>query len=418
MNTKETFEFLNSPLWIKHTQETYRTPEEIQYRIKGQAELEKNWKQLETNVVALRKTNSIPLFMNTLEKKFWFYLSDCINRKASELEKRGIQLHQKITQNRSFKEDFLMDATLEEAITSAIYEGANSTRGKAQELITSGTLPKNKDEWMLVNNYQAMLWIKERKEQQVTPEVIKELHAIVTKNTLEGDDINFSGKYRNDKIFVRSARNEIKHEGIQYELIDAAINEAISITTKNNRYIPPVIKGILLHYFLAYIHPFFDGNGRTARALFYFKAMKNQLSFVELLSVSAYLKSHGLQYEKSFEKVVNNELDLTYFIDFNLDALLSAVSKVDKKVEYLLSINNLKSAHGLTENQIGLLQRLALNKFIKIDIESYAERIQMSREIARRELKQLTDLALLRELKEGKKFVYQIEKKELDKKLT
>ena len=416
-DTKEIFEFLNSPLWLKYTQETYKTPEEIRYRIKDQNEIAQKWKNLETQIVALRKTNSIPLFVDSLEKKFWFYLSDCINKKASELEKKGIQLHQKITQNQNFREDFFTDATLEEAITSAIYEGANSTRGKAQELITSGNAPKNKDEWMLVNNYQAMTWIKKRKNQKISHELIQELHAIVTKNTLEEDDINFSGKYRNDRVFVRSSKNEIKHEGIEFQLIQNAIDEMISLTMKNSRYIPPVIRGILLHYFIAYIHPFFDGNGRTARALFYFKAMRNNLSFVELLSVSAFLKSHGLQYERSFEKVATNDLDITYFIDFNLDALLSAIGKVEKKVDFLLTINDLKKMLGLTENQIGLLQRLALNKFIKVDIEGYATRINMSREIARRELKQLADLSLLKEIREGKKFIYQIDREQLDKRL-
>ncbi len=217
---------------------------------------------------------------------------------------------------------------------------------------------------------------------------------------------------------MRSTKNEIKHEGIEFQLIQNAIDEIISLTTKNNRYIPPVIRGILLHYFIAYIHPFFDGNGRTARALFYFKAMRNNLSFVELLSVSAFLKSHGLQYERSFEKVVANDLDITYFIDFNLDALLSAIGKVEKKVDFLLTINNLKQTLSLTENQIGLLQRLALNKFVKVNIESYAARINMSREIARRELKQLTDLSLLKEIRKGKKFIYQIDRAQLDQRLT
>jgi len=218
---------------------------------------------------------------------------------------------------------------------------------------------------------------------------------------------------------VRSSTNQIKHEGIKFDLIEPALKETITLTTQNARFFPPVIKGILLHYFTAYIHPFLDGNGRTARALFYFKAMKNNLSFIELLSISAYLKAHGPQYEKSYEKVVKNDLDLTYFIDFNLDALLHAISEVEKKVDYLLSINLLKTIHKkITDNQIGLVQRLALNKFRKTSIEEYATQIKMSREVARQELKELSDWGLLKEEKVGKKFLYQIKKHELDELLT
>ena len=419
MNTTETFEFLNSPLWLKHTHEHYRTPDEIYFRTKELMSAPKKWAETQSEIVALRKTNAIPLFINALDKKFWFFLSDCISRKALELELRGTQLHQRIIQNQTFAEEFLRDATIEEAITSAIYEGANSTRAQAQELITSGSQPKNKDEWMLLNNYGAMLWIKKNRDKSVSLDLVRELHAIVTRNTLEGDDASFSGKFRNDLVYVRSRTGDIKHEGVEHKLISPALEEAIELTTKNVRFFPPILKGIILHYFLAYIHPFFDGNGRTARALFYFKAMKNNLSFVELLSISAYLKVHGPQYERSYEKVVKNELDITYFIDFNLDALLHATSEVEKKVEILLGINAIKTAlPSITNNQIGLIQKLVLNKFRKISIEEYALQIGMSREVARQELKRLGDWGILAECKEGKKFVYQIKKTDLDAKLA
>jgi len=415
VSKKEAFEFLNSPVWLKHTHQQYRTLDEIYYRTKDQKEIEPNWEDLRTKIISHRKTNAIPLFLKTLGKNFWFYPADCIYQKADELEKRGSKLHQKIVENSSFKDEFFLDTLIEEAITSAIYEGANSTRAKAQELIASGQRPKNKDEWMLINNYEAMKWIKGNTDALVSKDIVKEIHGIVAKHTLEGDDANFSGRFRNDVVYVRSSTDEIKHEGTKYPLIEASLDEAIEMTTKNPRYFPKVIKGILLHYFIAYIHPFFDGNGRTARALFYFKAMKNHLPFVELLSVSAYLKNHGKQYEKSFEKIMGNDLDVTYFIDFNLDALLAAVEIVEKKVEYLMTITNVKKKLPISDNQIGLLQRLALNKFRKISIEEYAAHIGKSREIARQELKQLCGFNLLQEEKDGKKFVYQVLKKELEK---
>lgn len=415
MNKREEFEFLNSSLWLKYTHQQYRTLDEIYYRTKDQKEVQVNWKDLRNEIILHRKTNAIPRFLKTLGKNFWFYPADCIYQKADELEKRGIKLHQKIVENSSFKDEFFLNTLIEEAITSAIYEGANSTRAKAQELIASGHHPKNKDEWMLINNYEAMKWIKGNAEAPVSRDTVKEIHRIVTTHTLEGDDANFSGKFRNDVVYVRSSTDEIKHEGTEYPLIENSLDEAIEVATKNPRYFPKIIKGILLHYFIAYIHPFFEGNGRTARALFYFKSMKNHLPFVELLSVSSYLKNYGKQYEKSFEKVIKNDLDITYFIDFNLDALLAAVEVVERKVAYLMTIANVKKKLSISDNQVGLLQRLALNKFRKISIEEYASHIGKSREIARQELKQLCGLGLLHEEKAGKKFVYQVLGKELEK---
>ncbi|OYZ24225.1 MAG: hypothetical protein B7Y39_02025 [Bdellovibrio sp. 28-41-41] len=415
MTVKEDFEFLNSDIWINYSQKQYRTPDEIKYRLTQIGESQANWTEMKSKIVRLRKTAAVPFFLKSIDKKFWFYPADCIYQKADEIEKLGLELYQKIVGQSAFSKEFFLDAKIEEAITSAIYEGANSTRAKAKELIESQNAPKDKDEWMLYNNYKAMLWIQENQKKSVSLDVIRELHGIVTKNTLSDDDLNYSGKFRNDKVFVISSARERKHEGKDSKLIESSLAEAFDVTIKNTRYFPKLLKGIILHYFTSYIHPFFDGNGRTARAMFYFKAIKNDLKFVELLSISAYLKAHGKQYEKSFEKVVENDLDLTFFIDFNLDALLEALRKVSQKVEYLLKINELKEKIGINGNQVGLLQRLALNNFRKYDIEKYAESIDRSREVARQELKQLVDLGLLAEIKESKKFVYKIKIDNLEK---
>lgn len=205
------------------------------------------------------------------------------------------------------------------------------------------------------------------------------------------------------------------HEGIPHKLINDALDEMIEIVTNNPRYIHPLIKSILVHYFIAYVHPFFDGNGRTARALFYFKSIRNELKYIKLFSVSAYLKEHGNLYEKSFVKVVANEFDITYFIDFCLDSMCSAFKQVSRKVLYLLEIPNLQKSIGLSNSQIELLQRLALQKFRGIDIEEYARQIDMSRESARRELKALVDLDLLSEMRVSKKYVYRINSERLKK---
>lgn len=402
MSAKDDFEFLNSDLWLNYSQHRYLSLEEIRYRLKQQGSANLDWATTQKKIIATRKTGAITLFLKSIEPRFWFYPSDTIHKKIDQIEKLGKELYQKINLHATFKQDFLLDSRIEEAITSAIYEGAHSTRAQAEQLIASGNRPQSKDEWMLVNNFKAMKWVKENTAHKLSKDVILQLHKIVTENALEGDDVNFSGKFRNDKVFVGP------HEGINHKLIDSTIDEVISLITNNSRYFHPLIKCILTHYFIAYVHPFFDGNGRTARALFYFKAMRNELHYVELLSVSAYLKEHGKQYEKSFERVVENDFDITYFIDFCLDSMFSSLNEVSRKVAYLLRMNDLKDRYQLSPHQVGLLQRMALHKFRAIDIEEYGKQISKSREFARQELKQLVNLKLLEEIKVSKKLVYKV----------
>lgn len=407
MNLRDSFEFLNSELWLSYTQNRYLTPEEMSYRLQQKGGRPTDWESTAKQIVATRKTGAIPLFLKSTKSRFWFYPADVIQIKIEEIERLGKRLYESINRNAAFKVDFLLDSTIEEAITSAIYEGAHSTRAQAQQLIASGERPKNKDEWMLVNNFRAMRWIQGNRDKSLSREVVLHLHKIVTENTLEGDDSNFSGRFRNDKVFVGP------HEGIDHRLIESALDEMIELTTNNRRYLHPLVKGILIHYFIGYIHPFFDGNGRTARALFYYKAMRNELNYVELLSVSAYLKEHGTQYEKAFQKVKENDDDVTYFIDFCLDSMASALKEVSRKVGYLLKLTELADQFGLSGHQVGLMQRMALHKFRTIDAEEYARQISKSREFARQELKQLLELGFVVESKTGKKLVYKVNSERL-----
>jgi Fic family protein len=407
VSVKEDFEFLNSEIWLKYTQDRYVPLDDIKYRIESLGYKKDDWKELRLNIEKHRKLASVPFFVDSMEKKFWFFPSDSIIKKVNDVEHIGNKLFDKIESKSNFKDEFLINAKIEEAITSAIYEGANSTRAKAKQLIASNQKPKNKDEWMIVNNYNAMKWIKENSYKAISTDLIQDIHAIVTTNTLSGDDAAFSGKFRNDTVYIGN------HVGIEYGKINEVLNETIKLCVDNKRYLHGLVKGILLHYFIAHVHPFFDGNGRTARTLFYFKSMKNDLKFVELLSVSAYLKNNGNRYEKAFDNVVNNQYDLTYFVDFCLDSLLTALKRVEDKIKYLFKISDIQKEYNLTNTQIMLLQKLALNKFVTISSNEYSKERGRTREIGRKELKDLFKKKFLIEKKQGKKLVYSIDSKYL-----
>ena len=249
---------------------------------------------------------------------------------------------------------------------------------------------KNKDEQMLLNNYRAMEWIQENRMLLISNELILKVHELVTKNTMEEQEASFCGRFRDNVVYIGP------HEGISHTKINETLKEVINLVINHPRALHGLVRGILLHYFIAYIHPFFDGNGRTARTLFYLQTAKNDLKFVELLSVSADLKKRGKKYEQSFEEVKKHDLDMTFFIDFCLDSLLNALEMVEEKVNYLINIARLKDAKGLRSSQVSLLQRMALHKYREVDIKGYAQSIDRSREVARQELKFLAQEKLLK----------------------
>ncbi|MBI4402976.1 MAG: Fic family protein [Deltaproteobacteria bacterium] len=395
----EEFRFRNSPEWLQYSHQSYIPLDEIRHRLNIHGQ---KWEQIQKQYELTRKAQSIPFPFPSINKVFWFFEADIIRRKIAEVEQKGISLYDKIHSSRTFEPDFILNVAVEEAVTSAIYEGANSTRAKAKQLIAENRPPADKDEQMLVNNFNAIKWIKSHSSKELTKDLILTLHELVTRNTMEGDLVNYVGKFRDDVIYIGP------HEGIEHSKIESAIDEAISVTTKHGRYLSPLLRGILLHYFIAYIHPFFDGNGRTARTLFYYKALKYELKFVELLSISAHLKAHGKRYERAFENAVKYDGDVTYFVDFSLDSLLLALKRVQEKVEFLINIGKLKNVHNLGNQQIALLQRLALNKFRKISIGEFAKDIDRTHEMARLELKALAQHNLLIEERDKNKSLYRI----------
>ena len=368
MKSKTEFDFLNSDIWLKYTQNKYLPLEDIKYRTHKWNISKKDWPSIQKKILKCRKMGAVPFFLTTLNKKFWYFPSDCIHQKIHKIESLGNHLFDKIENQKTFKQEFITNSTIEESITSAIYEGANSTRDKSKTLIAEGRKPKNKDEWMLVNNYGAMNWIKENFKQDCSVDVILKIHKTVVHNTFDKEESYTAGQFRDGPVYIGS------HEGIPFKKIKKTLDEVIQLISSHPRFLHGLIQSILFHYFIAYIHPFFDGNGRTARTLFYFTGMKNNLKFLELLSISAYLKQHGRRYETSFDLVQKYDLDLTYFIDFCLDSLLTAIEKVENKVTFLIKIYSLKEHLNINLNQVSVLQKMALNKYKKITIEDYAKK--------------------------------------------
>ena len=103
------------------------------------------------------------------------------------------------------RDTYLVGSLIEEAISSSQLEGASTTRNVAKEMLRQGRKPKDHSEQMIFNNYQAMQFIREYKEEKLTPAMILQLHRLLTDATL--DDVNKAGQYRDagDDIHVVDA---------------------------------------------------------------------------------------------------------------------------------------------------------------------------------------------------------------------
>jgi len=359
-------------------------------------------------------------FVDKKGKAFNFSIPDCVLEDLLWLEKYAagnINMDHPISDPDS-RNTYLVSSLFEEAITSSQIEGAATTFKNAKEMLRAGRKPVDIGEQMITNNYQAMLFIDEFKNEQLTPELIKELHRILTEKTLRHTED--AGNFRtSDDIVVADKRdNTVLHippnAGEIPERMKRLCRFANDVDQKS--FIPVPIKAIILHFLLAYDHPFADGNGRTARALFYWLMAKNKYWMMRYLSISSVLKKEYGKYKDSYLYVETDENDLTYFfihqlsvIRKSINTLNSYMKRKSKEIEETKQLldSNRNLTKKLNYRQLVLLRHALDHPQFIYTIETHKNSHGIYYDTARRDLLAMADdHGLLNKEKSGRAFIF------------
>jgi Fic family protein len=309
-------------------------------------------------------------------------------------------------------DQLMISSLMEEAIASSQLEGAATTRVIAKELLRSDREPRNKSERMILNNYRTMRAMTEWKTEPISVEMLLSIHRLVTAGTLE-DPIN-EGRLRtmDDVHVIDQLTGEVVHHPPPHSLLPELMQALCDLANdkKNEPFIHPVTRGIMLHFLIGYIHPFVDGNGRTARALFYWYLLSRGYWLVEFLSISKMILRAPAQYARAYLHTEQDDNDLTYFIHFNLHCLDLAMKDLDAYLERKLSERKrlstvLKNAP-VNERQAELLTVLLREPDRVFSIAQVQARFGVVYQTARTDLLSLADLGYLEIRKSGKKMLF------------
>ena len=254
---------------------------------------------------------------------------------------------------------------------------------------------------MIFNNYQTIDYIINNKDKDFTLENLLEIHKRISSQTM--DDIEDEGSFRkSDDIYVMNEiTGEVAHIPPSYKDIDVLLKNMCDFANNETRegFIHPIIKSIILHFMLAYIHPFSDGNGRTARSLVYWYLIKQGYWLMQYLSISRIIYKSKPAYEKSFLYTENDELDLTYFIQYNLKAMNEAFKELKKylqrKINDADSMHILYNIRDVNERQakiLKILKDLPMSIFTAIEIST---RFGVDIKTARKDLQNLVMLGFM-----------------------
>ena len=310
---------------------------------------------------------------------------------------------------------FLAASLIEEAITSSQLEGAATTRKVAAEMIRTGRKPRDLHERMILNNYRTMQRIRELKDSSLTPELVFDVHRMVTDGTL--DDPTAAGRFRrpDERVVVGGASGEVVHTPPPAAELPERMAQMCDFANgvTPDAFVHPVIRGIILHFWLAFDHPFIDGNGRTARALIYWSMLRQGYGPFEFLSISHILRKAPIKYVRSFLHTETDDNDLTYFVVAQTDVIIRALRELSayigrKTAEVREAESTIRSLDVFNHRQSALIIEAVKAPGRRYTIKEHQNRHDVVYQTARTDLLNLADRGVLELKKKGKELVFRV----------
>lgn len=377
----------------------YTTKDETMYRLPMKVNIKEFWP--EELRYRMEKAHSLPLHSYDGHKYFYNATEEYIN--AADV----ITEMARNASDTSVFAELTHGSIAEEAFYSSVIEGAYSTREKAHALIDSQREPIDKDERMILNNYKALQFVSDNLDSPVSHELILRIGEMLTDGTLEE---GVTAGYRDDIVYVKSRFGEIIYTAPPADCVRPMMDQLIAYM--NDKHVHPIEKAVVSHVYFVTIHPFFDGNGRTARALTYMILLKSGYDFFRLVPISGILAEKRGQYYKALQASQDREngCDYTYFVNFYTELLAETLESVKKRIAAMDKYRRVKEK--LNPDSEGRLIKgacwLATEDIESITTEKWRKKFAVSFETARKDLNTLEEKGFLKKRTEGRKAFFDI----------
>ena len=387
--------------------------DELRFRSPPEGLTHREW-WLGLKMVRQAASRTVPL-VDTKGRAFRFSVPDLVTDLLHQIDRGGgtaIQIPEPVT-NAHQRDRYVVRSLIEEAITSSQLEGATTTREVARKMLAEGRKPRDRGEQMIANNYLTMQRITELREKPLTPETVLEIHRAISAGTL--DIADGAGRLRrvDEEIQVEDIEGTVFHRPPPAGELPARLQAMCDFANAKTPefFVHPVLRGILLHFWLAYDHPFVDGNGRTARALFYWQALHAGYWLVEFISISQFLRKAPAQYGTAFLHTETDEGDLTYFIVHQAEIIRRAIRELHdyvarKAAETRVCLDALQRHPELNHRQQALLGHAFRHPGFAYTIAGHRVRHAVTYQTARTDLLSLARFRLLEQRKAGRALVF------------
>ncbi len=320
-----------------------------------------------------------------------FSINPKINKALGEIERvRGFLDAVKL------KDDWLVDmqekALILESHHSTHIEGTALSLAQAKSILEgkkiSGVNPD--DEKELLNYKQAMDFLSRYlgKDDPVTEGAIRELHKIIVKGVRGGHAE--PGNYRKIQNYVVNSRTqEVVYTPPTPFEVPYLMREFVEWLNKAEA-VSPVLSAGIAQFQFVHIHPFIDGNGRTARLLSTLILYKTGYDFKRLFTISEYYDKDRPSYYQAIQSVRNSNMDMTVWLEYFVDGLRSQMAEIQAKGEQLIKqdsrLQKIKKI-GLNARQEKAVKQLIIKGTISVN--EYLGVAACIRRTAQRDLEEL-----------------------------
>ena len=316
------------------------------------------------------------------------------------------------------KQKLITRGIMEEAIASSQLEGAATSRQAAKKLLREGRKPSNRSEQMIVNSYLSMKALEERyRDSEMSMDLILELHSLITKDTVDSQGEAPRMRKSGEPVCVTDdASGIIYHEGPDIAFVQKELVRLIEFAndedeSEGETFVHPIVKAIMLHFWMGYLHPFTDGNGRLARLLFYWYLIKKGYWAFVYLPISKVIKKSPKQYIMAYVYSEQDDNDMTYFLDYNIRKIKIAVRDFSEYLEKQSGKNSQMKRrcdvkYKLNIRQVQLLQYLHGDSDERTTLMAHMNVNQIAKMTASKDLKDLVEKGFLSLSKQGRNVYY------------
>ena len=294
--------------------------------------------------------------------------------------------------------DILWARVYSELEGSMNLENVPTTRTRLEQ-IKKGSEPRDKNEIISKNMLDAIEFILSKPK--FNKENLYELYSILSHDCLEDNQKLNGNFYRNDSVYIGD------YDGCSFEKIDECMDSLFAFVGNNLNNKASDVKEYLAHichYYILYIHPYFDYNGRTARMVsFWISILQDDFSTAPLF-ISEAINDDKKRYYDALSETRDMENDMTYFLIYIMNTSIR-YSLLYKNLNYI-SDEMLKKGITLTNYEKAYIKKILLGaeegyfdykKFLSI------ANIDISKQAALKALNKLVEYGILTSIINDKK---------------